>query len=160
MPTTQDEASKIVSITQEYLPLEKMQELYGRLHNEIGKKTENDSLRQSLAMMDQLVSSVPPDIPKVTPLGLRLIFYLLVFFHGCLVIGMFFSFIILPFLAHWYIALPLCTFIWFFSTSKMVDCKLTEVENHLRVKLGKRRIGGFVGNYFIRPLKKLYINSR
>lgn len=161
MPTTQDEASRIVSITQEYLPIEKMQELYTRLNVEIGKKTDNDSLKQSLAMMDQLVSSVVSNKPiNSTWLWLWLIFYLLVFLHGFLVVGMTFSFVALPFLADWYIAIPLCTFIWFFSTSRMVDCKLTEAENYMRVLLGKKRIGGFVGNYFIRPIKKLYLSGK
>lgn len=150
MPTTQDEATRILAITQEYLPLEKMTELFTRLDEEVGKTTTNDSLKQSLMMMRALVT------PKKPPsIWMWMAFYVLVFIHIILVLGIVISFFTLPFFAPWYVALPLCTFIWFFSTTKNIGCKLTELENHLRVKLGLKKIGGFVGHYFLRPAKKI-----
>ena len=159
MPTTQDEASRIVSISQEYLPIEKMAEMFVRLDAEVGQVTTNDSLKQSLAMMQKLVASIPKEEERETSVLLWLTFYLLVTFHAFLVIGMAFSFIILPFAADWYIAIPTCTFIWFFSTSR-IECKLTDAENNLRKQLGMKRIGGFVGHYFFRPIRKMMIDSR
>ena len=38
--------------------------------------------------------------------------------------------------------------------SKVLDCPLTNLENHLRKKLGMKRIGGFVGHYFIKPIRR------
>ena len=110
-------------------------------------------------MMEQLGKSALAKTEPYGPLWLWAAFYTLVFVHGCLVIGIIFSFFILPFMAPWYLALPLCTFIWFFSTSQF-NCKSTEAENHLRVRLGMKRIGGFVGHYFVRPLKVLLARHR
>lgn len=148
MPTTRDEAAKIVSISQEYLPLEKMRELFVRLDEEVGKHTDNDSLKQSLRMMRLLVD--PPHEPP--PAWVSLAFYLLVFFHMAVVLGVVCSFLILPFKSDWYIALPLMTFVFFFATTR-VDCQLTNLENKLRQRMGKKKIGGFVGHYFFRPAK-------
>jgi hypothetical protein len=70
-----------------------------------------------------------------------------------LVFGMVASFFILPFMEPPWVSLPLCVFIWYFSTSR-IECKLTALENNLRGRLGMKKIGGFVGHYFIRPFKK------
>jgi len=78
-------------------------------------------------------------------------FLALVTAHAVLVMAMFAAFFILPIRKEWYEALPLMAFIWFFSTTK-VPCKLTDLENLLRTKLGMKRIGGFVGHYFIKPV--------
>jgi hypothetical protein len=152
MPTSQDEAKRIVEISQEYIPLDKMTQLFIRLDEEVGKHTANDSLKQSLRMMRLLVD--PPLAPP--PLWLRPAFWLLVAIHFVLVVGMAASFLILPFYAPWYVALPLCAFIWFFATSR-VDCKLTDLENLMRRRLGMKRIGGFVGHYMLKPAKKLLL---
>jgi len=79
--------------------------------------------------------------------------YLLVITHIFIVVGIIASFFILPFYEPWYVSLPLCTFIWFFSTTR-VECKLTKWENDLREKLGMKKIGAFVGHYFFRPFKR------
>ena len=55
MPTSNTEAAKIVQISQEYIPMDKMKELFIRLDEEVGKHTDNDSLKTSLAMMRSLV---------------------------------------------------------------------------------------------------------
>ena len=78
-------------------------------------------------------------------------FILIVTLHMILVIGIVTSFLVLPFKEPWYTALPLMVFIWFFSTSN-VKCKLTMLENHIRKKIGKKRIGGFVGHYILKPI--------
>ena len=48
MPTTQDEAEKIHTIINEYVGPKVAQELTQRLDCEVGRKSENDSLKESL----------------------------------------------------------------------------------------------------------------
>lgn len=81
-------------------------------------------------------------------------FYCLVVLHMAIVVAFIASFFVIPFYSPWYQAVPTMVFIWFFSTTK-VECKLTTFENYLRKKLGMRRIGGFVGFYIYRPIKKM-----
>lgn len=57
MPTTVNEAERIVQISLEYLPLDDMKELFVRLDDEVGEHSTNDSLKVSLKMMRQLVES-------------------------------------------------------------------------------------------------------
>ena len=159
MPTTQEEASKIASLSIEYFPIDKLAELFIKLDDEVGKKTNNDSLKVSLQMMRGLMESHADNIKQLPPPNWMFpAFCGLVFVHAMIVIGMAFSFLILPFLAPWYVALPLCTFIWFFS-SNQIDCKLTALENNMRRQLGMKRIGGFVGHYFLKPIKKMWYNN-
>jgi hypothetical protein len=55
MPTTREEADKIVEISLEYLPPEKLGDLFRRLWDEVGLKTDNSSLKTSLHMLASLV---------------------------------------------------------------------------------------------------------
>ena len=48
MPTSQQEAFGIVEILDEYLDEDQARELTARLEQEIGRKTDNDSLKVSL----------------------------------------------------------------------------------------------------------------
>lgn len=152
MPTTvQEEASRIVSVAQSFIPQEKLTELLIKLDEEIGKKSENDLTKQFLATLRSIVDKpLPP-----APMWLWTVFYSLVILHILLVTMVFGSFFVLPFLSPWYIAIPCMTFIWFFSTTR-VDCQLTNLENFMRKKLGLKKIGGFVGHYFAKPIKLLW----
>jgi hypothetical protein len=152
MPTTvQEEASRIVSVIQNFIPQDKLTELLIKLDEEIGKKSENDLTKQFLATLRGIVDKPLQPAPK----WLWAAFYSLVVLHILLVIMVFGSFFVLPFLSPWYIALPCMTFIWFFSTTR-VDCQLTNLENFMRKKLGLKKIGGFVGHYFFKPVKVLW----
>ena len=76
MPTSQQEAFSIVEILDEYLDEEQARELTARLEQEIGQKTDNDSLKVSLEMLKALYSKKPKridDVKKVLShnLGLR-----------------------------------------------------------------------------------------
>mgnify|MGYP001261251687 CR=1 FL=1 len=55
----------------------------------------------------------------------------------------------------WYIALPLCTFIGVISTSRVLDCPLTRLENKLRKDVGLSQIKGFIGHYFLKPYVRM-----
>lgn len=152
MPTSmQEEASLIVSLVQNFIPQEKLTELLIKLDEEIGKKSENEITKIFLSTLRRIVDKpLPPP-----PFWLWALFYSLVVLHIILVITVVLSFFILPFLSPWYIAVPCMTFIWFFSTTK-VDCQLTNLENIMRKRLGIKRIGGFVGHYFLRPTKLIW----
>ncbi|RDJ35165.1 MAG: DUF2784 family protein [Crenarchaeota archaeon] len=139
---TNQDAIKLLQISKDYLPEDKLKEFIGRLEREI---SINDSLMQSLVVVKSVLE---PPIPK----WLKPALYILIVLHFILVCGVGLSFILLPFLASWYIALPLMVFIWFFSTSK-VECKLTNLENKWRKELGMKQIGGFVGHYFKKPAR-------
>ena len=54
MPTSREEADKIYSIVNEYLGPDMSRELTKRLDEEVGKESDNDSLRISLAMLRAL----------------------------------------------------------------------------------------------------------
>jgi len=58
MPTSNNEAENIVRISQEYIPLDKMKELFIRLDEEVGSISTNDSLKVSLKMMRNLVEFI------------------------------------------------------------------------------------------------------
>jgi hypothetical protein len=77
----------------------------------------------------------------------------LVILHFALVVGLVGSFFVLPFTERWCVSVPLCVFVYFYSTSA-VKCLLTDLENYLRQRLGLARIRGFVGHYFIKPFRK------
>lgn len=149
--SVQEEASRIVSLAQIFIPQDKLTELLIKLDEEIGKKSENDITKKFLATLRGIVDKpLPPP-----PLWLWTAFYSLVILHIILVVMVIVSFFVLPFLSPWYIAIPCMTFIWFFSTTQ-VDCQLTNLENFMRKKLGMKRIGGFVGHYFVKPVKMLW----
>jgi hypothetical protein len=65
-----------------------------------------------------------------------------------------FSFFVLPFMAPWYIATPLMVYITSLITTR-VECPMTNLENSIRGRLGMRKIGGFVGHYMLRPIRKM-----
>ena len=83
-------------------------------------------------------------------------FYGIVTLHILVVLGNSLAFFITPFLTPWYEALPICSFILLISFSQELKCPLTRLENSIRVKIGKKRIGGFVGHYFVRPVKSYF----
>ena len=86
---------------------------------------------------------------------MRFLLFLVVALHLFVVIGNAIAFFIVPFLTPWYVAIPICSFIFLVSFSKEIKCPLTNWENTLRMKIGKKRIGGFIGHYIIKPIRKL-----
>ena len=54
MPTSKGEATKICEIIDDFLTIEDARKITVRLDEEVGKKTDNDSLKVSLAMLRQL----------------------------------------------------------------------------------------------------------
>lgn len=79
---------------------------------------------------------------------------LLVIFHSYIVVANVLAFFVVPFVEPWYVAVPIMSVVLLLVFSKVLDCPLTNLENHLRKKLGMKRIGGFVGHYFIKPIRR------
>jgi hypothetical protein len=84
----------------------------------------------------------------------RILLASLVLFHGYIVGANVLAFFVVPFLEPWYVAVPIMSLILLLVFSKVLDCPLTNLENRLRKKLGMKRIGGFVGHYFLKPIRK------
>ena len=56
MPTTKNEAQTIISLVTEYLPRNKAAELLHRLNEEVGKKTDNESVQTTMQMLNDLLN--------------------------------------------------------------------------------------------------------
>lgn len=160
MPTSDLEAKKIVRIIGDYLPPDEACELSQRLDEEVGVHTTNESLKVSLKMLHNLFEQqLERPESKITNdlLMYRTIlfsFYALVVFHVGVVIVNVTTFFFIPLLVDWYLMIPLMSLLMMLNFSRNIDCPLTRLENFLRVRLGRKRIGGFVGHYFIRPWKR------
>ena len=154
MPTSQQEAFSIVEILDEYLDEEQARELTARLEQEIGQKTDNDSLKVSLEMLKALYSKKPKTIDDVK----KVLLYLLIGFHAFVILVNIAAFFILPFLYDLWIWMPLNSFILTVTFTREI-CPLTRLENKLRTSLGMNRIGGFIGHYFLKPIKR-FLNRK
>jgi len=145
-----DDAPKLVALAKSFVPSDKQKDFFVKLDEDLGQKSSDANVKQLFAAARLIVD--PPFVPA--PFALWVAFYALVGAHLTLVFAVILSFFLLPFYAPWYIALPLMAFIWFFSTTS-VECKLTQLENVIRKRLGLKRIGGFVGHYLIRPARRM-----
>ncbi|MAF24457.1 hypothetical protein CL634_02625 [bacterium] len=81
-----------------------------------------------------------------------------VLLHWAVVVGNFLAFFILIYHGFhpsqtipWYVALPLCTFIGVISTSRVLDCPLTAMENKMRKEVGLPPIKAFIKHYLLKP---------
>ncbi len=153
MPTSTQEANSIVEILDEFLDADQARELTARLEQEIGQKTDNDSLKVSLEMLKALYSKKPPraDVYKKAALHFMIVFHTFVIMVNIL------AFFILPFTYPLWVWMPLNSFILVTTFTREI-CPLTRVENYLRTSLGLPRIGGFIGHYFIKPVKRMVKN--
>jgi len=78
----------------------------------------------------------------------------LVVFHGFILGSNILAFFIVPFMEPFYVSVPIMSLVLVLTFSKVIDCPLTAAENHLRRKLGMKRIGGFAGHYFMKPIRR------
>ena len=150
MPTSQQEAFNIVEILDEYLDENQARELTARLEQEIGQRTENDSLKVSLEMLKALYEKKPKKIDYVK----KALLYSTILFHAFVIIVNIAAFFVLPFLYPLWVWMPVCSFILTVTFTREI-CPITRLENYLRTSLGLPRIGGFIGHYFIKPIKRL-----
>lgn len=150
MPTSQQEAFSIVEILDEYLDENQARELTARLEQEIGQKTDNDSLKVSLEMLKALYSKQPKKIDYLK----KGLLYSIILFHAFVIIVNIAAFFVLPFYYPLWVWMPVCSFILTVTFTREI-CPLTRVENYIRTSLGMSRIGGFIGHYFVKPIKRL-----
>ena len=148
MPTSTNEALEIVEIVGEYLDDSDAKELMARLHEEVGEKTENDSLKVSLQMLNKLYDVPEKKIDKVWPVALAAV----VVVHMMVVVINAVAFFVLPFNYPIYVWIPLDSFILIAMFSRSL-CPLTRLENYLRRRQGLPSIGGFIGHYILRKFK-------
>lgn len=154
MPTSTEEAHSIVEILDEYLDETQARELTARLEQEIGRNTDNDSLKVSLEMLKALYSKNPKKIDTFK----RACLYLIIVFHFFVITVNVFAFFMLPFLYPLWVWMPLNSFILTVTFTREI-CPLTKLENYLRTSLGMSRVGGFIGHYIARPIKKAFRNE-
>ena len=150
MPTSQQEAFNIVEILDEYLDENQARELTARLEQEIGRRTDNDSLKVSLEMLKALYEKKPKKIDYIK----KALLYSTVLFHAFVIIVNIAAFFVLPFLYPLWVWMPVCSFILTVTFTREI-CPITRLENYLRTSLGLPRIGGFIRHYFIKPIKRL-----
>ena len=150
MPTSQQEAFSIVEILDEYLDEGQARELTARLEQEIGQKTDNDSLKVSLEMLKALYSKQPKKIDYLK----KGLLYSVILFHAFVIMVNILAFFVLPFYYPLWVWMPLNSFILTVTFTREI-CPLTRVENYIRTSLGMSRIGGFIGHYLVKPIKRL-----
>ena len=150
MPTSVEEAGSIVELLDEYLDENQARELTARLEHEIGQHTDNDSLRISLEMLKALYERKPEKKNYLKKYSL----YLVVCMHFCVIFTNSAAFFILPFMYPVWVWVPLNSFILTVTFTREV-CPLTRLENSIRTSLGMNRIGGFIGHYLVRPVRKI-----
>jgi hypothetical protein len=155
MPTSNQEAQAIVEIVDEYLEQDKARELMARLNKNVGSATDNSSLKISLQMLDALYT---PDPPKRHTLK-KIAMVLVILWHMAIVIINVVAFFVLPFLLPVWVWVPIDSFILTVMFTREI-CPLTRLENSIRISIGLPRIGGFVGHYFVRPVRQLIRNRK
>ena len=152
MPTSVQEANNIVEIMDDFLDADDARELTARLEQEIGQHTDNDSLKVSLEMLRELYKDKTGSRKK--DLAKKIALYTLVTFHYFVITVNIVAFFILPFLYPLLVWMPLNSFILTVTFTREI-CPLTRLENYIRTSLGMPRIGGFIGHYLVRPIKKI-----
>ena len=152
MPTSVEEANGIMEIMDDFLDADDARELTARLEHEIGQGTDNDSLKVSLEMLKELYKDKTGSRKKDRLKKISL--YSLITFHCFVVTVNIVAFFILPFLYPLLVWMPLNSFILTVTFTREI-CPLTRLENYIRTSLGMPRIGGFLGHYMVRPVRKL-----
>ena len=152
MPTSVEEANSIMEIMDDFLDADDARELTARLEHEIGQGTDNDSLKVSLEMLKELYKDKTGSRKKDRLKKISL--YSLITFHCFVVTVNIVAFFILPFLYPLLVWMPLNSFILTVTFTREI-CPLTRLENYIRTSLGMPRIGGFLGHYMVRPVRKL-----
>jgi hypothetical protein len=156
MPTSIEEANSIMEIMDDFLDADDARELTARLEHEVGQGTDNDSLKTSLEMLKELYKDKTGSRKK--DLLKKAFLYSVVTFHYFVVTVNIVAFFVLPFLYPLLVWMPLNSFILTVTFTREI-CPLTRLENYIRTSLDMPRIGGFLGHYMVRPVKKFIKND-
>jgi hypothetical protein len=162
MPTTTQEVLRIREAIDRRLSSQEASGLFNELYDEVGAKSTNESVKTSLLMLKALYSGASPEqLERVfasygtgeshwlakTCLGL------VVVAHFVLLLAMLAALFVLPFVAHWAVALPLMVFLLNMLTTP-VTCAMTKLENVCRRAAGLPTIRFFVQHYVLSPMLK------
>ncbi len=156
MPTTQNEAERITRICLEHMPRRTMKELFVRLDEEVGKPSDNDSVKQSFAMFRVLAEQEPYYTndylgSMIYDPGWFTLWLFLWLAHAVLVVMCTASFFVAPFHSPWFVSAPICfATIWVLFTPS--ECVLTAWENGVRDRMHWRPIRTFLGHYLFKHL--------
>ena len=140
------------NIMNEYLSPEDAQEIVQRLESEVG--SEDDTVKVSLSLLRSLYDHEEPK----TDYANQSYLYLVISFHFAVILGNVAALFVLPFVAPWYISLPLMSLIVNLMFSPL-SCPLTRLESRIRKSLGMDEIRHFVKHYFIEPVRK-YVGGK
>jgi len=146
------DTNSIVEILDDFLDEDQARELAARLEDEIGGKTDSKSLKYLLYRLNAAYSKRPLRAEHFK----RCLLYALIVAHLFVVFVNIAAFFITPFLCPIWIWMPINSFIITVTFTRQV-CPLTKLENYLRTSVGMPRIGGFVGHYVVRPIRKVYM---
>ena len=155
MPTSVEEANSIMEIMDDFLDADDARELTARLEHEVGQGTDNDSLKVSLEMLKELYKDRTGSRKK--ELAKKIFLYSVATFHAFVIVVNIVAFFVLPFLYPLFIWMPVNSFILTVTFTREI-CPLTRLENYIRTSLDIPRIGGFLGHYMVRPVKKFIKN--
>jgi hypothetical protein len=144
------EMESIAEILDDFLEEEQARELVSRLEQEIGQKSSDVHLRSRLKSLKAFYAKRPI---KKEHLKYALL-YMIISFHVFVICVNLTAFFILPFLYPLWVWMPMNSFILTVTFTREV-CPLTRFENYLRTSLGLNRIGGFIGHYFVKPIRRI-----
>jgi hypothetical protein len=149
MPTTHEEAQKIIQIIDDYLPTSMAKSLTKRLDEEVGKQTENQSLKISLSMLREYYEKNA----KSSRFGLMFSIRAVATIHFLIILANLFAMIVLPFTLPWYVSIPIVTLLINLMASP-ISCPLTKLEDRLRRKAGMPEIRHFIKHYIVDKIRK------
>lgn len=141
---------KLSEILNEFLDEDEAREFTSKIAQEVAENTSDEKLKSLL----ETLSSIYKVRPKRKEYLKRTLLALVVSLHMVVVVVNIASFFILPFLYPLWMWMPVNSFILTVTFTREV-CPLTRLENYLRTSLGMNRIGGFIGHYVIKPIRKV-----
>lgn len=156
MPTTTNEAGKILQICQqEDVPVEKLARIFRRLKDEVGEASENDSVKQTMRMLDGFVSGLTVAPTQVSAEnGWLLAWGAIVVAHFVIWVALWLSCLLSLIYQPWYITMFGISFCVYLIGVNVI-CPVTVWENHIRRQLGWPTIRSFTNHYFVRVLANL-----
>lgn len=146
-----NDLQKLSEILNQFLDEDQAREFTSKIEQEVAQKTDDKRLRSLLETLSSLYNIKP----KRKEYAKKTVLILLIAFHMCVVGINITAFFILPFLHPLWIWMPINSFILTVTFTREI-CPLTKLENYLRTSLGLPRIGGFIGHYFVRPVRRAY----
>jgi hypothetical protein len=147
--------NKLSEILNEFLDEDQAREFTSKIEQEVAQKTSDKTLRTLLETLSSLYTAKPSRKEHLK----KIVLTLLVTFHMFVITINVVAFFILPFLYPLLVWMPLNSFILTVTFTREI-CPLTRLENYMRTSMGIPRIGGFIGHYFVRPIKRAYITYK